>query len=95
MQVMSESIIYIGNKRVMSYVLMAVMYFQRGDQRVVFKARGRAISKAVDAATILTSRFLPDADVTEVKIGSEKMGEEGNERFVSTIEITVEKHQTV
>ena len=89
--VMSDSVIYVGNKRVMSYVLMAVMYFQRGEDKITFKARGRAISKAVDAATILTSRFLPDADISDVRIGSEKMGEEGNERFISTIEITIEK----
>ncbi len=85
----SESVIFVGNRRTMSYVLAAVMQFQRGVDRVVFKARGRAISKAVDAAQILVSRFLLDVKILDIKIGSEKIETGDRERIVSTIEIVL------
>jgi len=84
--------ILVGQKPVMNYVLAAVIQFNQGAQRVILKARGRSISKAVDAAEIVRSRFLPNqVDITSVKIGSEKVGEPGKERVVSTIEIVLER----
>jgi len=87
-----SGVILVGQKPVMNYVLAAVIQFNQGAGKVLFKARGRSISKAVDAAEIVRSRFLPgQVDITEVNIGSEKVGEPGKERVVSTIEITLEK----
>jgi len=87
-----SGVILVGQKPVANYVLAAVTQFTMGSNKVVFRARGRAISKAVDAAEIVRSRFLPgQVDITEVNIGSEKVGEPGKERVVSTIEITLEK----
>jgi len=86
--------ILVGQKPVANYVLAAVTQFTMGSKRVIFKARGRSISKAVDAAEIVRSRFLPgQVDITSVKIGSEKVGEPGKERVVSTIEIVLEKKE--
>ncbi|HDD34171.1 MAG TPA: DNA-binding protein, partial [Thermofilaceae archaeon] len=45
--------ILVGQKPVMNYVLAAVIQFNQGAQRVILKARGRSISKAVDAAEIV------------------------------------------
>ena len=76
----------------MNYVLATVIQFNQGVDRVIIKARGRAISKAVDTAEITRTRFLPDQiTVKEVKISSEKVGEPGKERTVSTIEIVLER----
>ena len=84
--------ILVGQKPVANYVLAAVTQFTMGSKRVILKARGRSISKAVDAAEIVRSRFLPNqVDITSVKIGSEKVGEPGKERVVSTIEIVLER----
>ncbi|MCX6663305.1 MAG: RNA-binding protein, partial [Euryarchaeota archaeon] len=44
-----ENVIYVGNKPPMSYVLAVVTQFNSGSTDVVIKARGRAISRAVDA----------------------------------------------
>jgi hypothetical protein len=45
----NEDIVYIGRKSVMSYVLAAVTQFNTDDSnKVVLKARGMSISKAVD-----------------------------------------------
>ncbi len=87
-----EASILVGQKPVMSYVLATVIQFNQGAKRVALKARGRAISKAVDAAEIVRTRFLQDqVAISAVKIGSEKVGEPGKERLVSTIEIILEK----
>ncbi|MCD6164527.1 MAG: DNA-binding protein Alba [Candidatus Odinarchaeota archaeon] len=76
----------------MNYVLAVVMQFNSGANEVVIKARGRAISKAVDVAEIVRQRFLPEmVEVKEVKIGSEEVGEEQNKRTVSTIDITLRR----
>jgi len=69
-----ESIIYVGNKPPMSYVLAVVTEFNRDRaDEVVIKARGRAISTAVDTAEIVRHRFITDAKVKEITIGTEKL----------------------
>ncbi|RLF06039.1 MAG: DNA-binding protein Alba [Thermoprotei archaeon] len=85
--------ILVGQKPVANYVLAAVTQFTMGSKRVIFKARGRSISKAVDAAEIVRRLMEGKVDITSVKIGSEKVGEPGKERVVSTIEIVLEKKE--
>ncbi|MCK5403326.1 RNA-binding protein, partial [Candidatus Bathyarchaeota archaeon] len=48
-----DNVIYIGRKPVMSYVLAVITHMNRpGAKEVVLKARGRAITTAVDAAEV-------------------------------------------
>ena len=84
-----ENTIYVGNKPPMSYVLAVVTQFNTsGSDEVVIKARGRAISRAVDAAEIVRNRFIKDAEVKDIKISTESMtNEEGRTSNVSSIEI--------
>ncbi len=57
---------------------------------VMIKARGRAISRAVDTAEIVRNRFVQDAKVKDIKIGTESItNEEGRNSNVSSIEITL------
>ncbi|MEM0092941.1 MAG: DNA-binding protein Alba [Thermofilum sp.] len=87
-----EGSVLVGNKSAMNYVLAAVIQFNQGAKRVLIKARGRAISRAVDVAEIVRSRFLKDeVDITNVRIGSEQVGEGDKRRNVSTIEIVLER----
>jgi DNA-binding protein len=87
-----ENVVLVGNKPTMNYVLATVIQFNQGADKVVIKARGRSISKAVDAAEIVKTRFLANqVEITDVKIGTEKVGEGEQARNVSTIEITLEK----
>ncbi|MEM4258917.1 MAG: DNA-binding protein Alba [Candidatus Thermoplasmatota archaeon] len=87
-----ENVIYIGNKPPMSYVLAVVTQFNSGSNEVIIKARGRAISRAVDAAEITRNRFVPDAKVKEIRIGTESItNEEGRTSNVSSIEIALSK----
>jgi len=87
-----ENVIYIGNKPPMSYVLAIVTQFNSGSSEVIVKARGRAISRAVDAAEITRNRFVTDAKIKEIIIGTEAVtNEEGRTSNVSSIEITLTK----
>ena len=84
-----ENVIYVGNKPPMSYVLAVITQFNTsGSDKVVIKARGRAISRAVDTAEIVRNRFVTDAVVKDIKISTESMtNEEGRTSNVSSIEI--------
>ncbi len=84
-----ENVIDVGNKPPMSYVLAVVTQFNRGSDEVVIKARGRAISRAVDTAEIVRNRFIKDAKLKEIKIGTESIAieEENRTANVSSIEI--------
>ncbi len=85
-----ENTIFVGNKPPMSYVLAVVTVFNGGSDEVIIKARGRAISRAVDTAEITRNRFVTNAKVKDVKIATESMtNEEGRTSNVSSMEITL------
>ena len=85
-----ENTIFVGNKPPMSYVLAVVTQFNGGSESVMIKARGRAISRAVDTAEITRNRFIKDASIENIVIGTESMtNEEGRNSNVSSIEITL------
>ena len=85
-----ENTIFVGNKPPMSYVLAVVTQFNGGSDEVIIKARGRAISRAVDTAEITRNRFVTNARVKEIKIGTENItNEEGRNSNVSSIEISL------
>jgi DNA-binding protein len=90
----NENVIYVGQKPPMSYVLAVVTQFQgSGSDEVVIKARGRSISTAVDTAEIVRNRFIKDAKIKDIKIGTEIIAnvEENRTSNVSSIEITLTK----
>ena len=87
------NVVFIGNKPVMSYVLAVITSFSAPDTKEVkLKARGLAITTAVDAAEVTRRRFMKGLEVNGVAIGTEEMPQEaGGVRAVSTIEITLRK----
>ncbi|HDS45626.1 MAG TPA: DNA-binding protein Alba [Methanomicrobia archaeon] len=83
-----DNVIYIGNKSVMSYVLAVVTQLNSGSDEIVIKARGRAISRAVDTAEVVRTKFMPGVELKDIKIGTEQLtGEQGEKANVSSIEI--------
>jgi DNA-binding protein Alba len=77
----------------MDYVLAIITGFST-TKELTLKARGQAITTAVDAAEITRRRFLKDLKIGEVIIGTEEMPPregENKPRNVSTIEITLMK----
>ncbi len=85
--------IFIGQKPIMAYVTAIMMQFGSGSSNELsIKARGRAISAAVDVVEVCRRRFFEGKlQVKDIIIGTEQLGEEGQVRNVSTIEIKVTK----
>lgn len=86
----NENTVLIGKKPLMNYVVACLTFFNSGAKKVVIKARGRAISRAVDTVELLKRAFLKDLQVENISIGTEEVTRsEGQKTNVSTIEITV------
>lgn len=87
-----ENVIFVGKKPTMSYVLACVTQFSNGLKEIHIKARGKAISKAVDVAEITKNRFANGAKINGIGIGTDEItAEEGDKINVSTIDITLAK----
>ena len=86
-----ENVVFVGKKPTMNYVLAVVTQFNNGVDRVVLKARGKAISKTVDVAEIVRSRFVQDMKYEDIKIDTETIEGERGETNVSSIEIIMTK----
>jgi DNA-binding protein len=86
----SRNFVVVGLKPVMNYVVACMTLFNAGIEQVMVRARGRNISKTVDAINMLRSVFLTDLVVDGIEIGTDThMSPEGKELFVSTIEIWI------
>jgi len=87
-----ENVVYIGSKPLMNYCLAVLSSLQGSSDTVTLKARGRAISTAVDVAEVTKNRFLEDLAVENIEIGTEELeSSEGQIRNVSTISIVLKK----
>ena len=86
-----ENTVFIGIKPVMNYVLAVITQFNMGAGDVTLKARGKAISRAVDVAEITRNRFLQGLQVQNILIGTEEVQGERGATNVSTIEIVLGK----
>jgi DNA-binding protein len=75
----------------MNYVLAVVTQFNNGADEVLIKARGRAISRAVDVEQISINRFLSDVTTKKIETSTESLSTETGNTNVSAIEITVGK----
>lgn len=84
------NVVYVGNKPVMNYVLACVTQLNQGAEEIIVKARGRAISRAVDVAEILKNRFMTSVEIKDIKISTEQINTaEGGQANVSAIEISL------
>ena len=84
--------IFVGGKPFMNYVTAVVMQFTtKGADQVVIRSRGKFISRAVDVAEVVRSRFLRDQiDVKDISMASEEFkNKEGRTVRVSTLDIAL------
>jgi DNA-binding protein len=90
-----SGIVFIGRKPAMSYVLAIITSLSSSDAKeITLKARGQAITTAVDVAEITRNRFIKDLKISKIAIGTEEMPPregENRARMVSTMEITLAK----
>jgi len=93
----NADVVFVGNKPPMSYVLAIITSLSSGNSKeITLKARGQAITTAVDVAEITRNRFIKDLKVTKIAIGTAEMPPregENKSRMVSTMEITMSKEK--
>jgi DNA-binding protein len=91
----NSDVIFVGNKPPMSYVLAIITSLSSGKTtEITLKARGQAITTAVDVAEITRNRFIKELQVTKIAIGTAEMPPREGEtksRMVSTMEISMVK----
>ncbi|MBU7014113.1 MAG: DNA-binding protein Alba [Theionarchaea archaeon] len=88
-----DNTVFIGGKPVMNYVLAVVTQLNSGtSSEVVIKARGRAISRAVDVAEIVRRKFMPGLKVASIVTSTEEVArDDGTKSAVSAMEITLKQ----
>lgn len=86
------NLVRIGKKPIMNYVVACVTLFNSGADEVMVRARGQAITKAVDTVLMLRNSFLKDLEIEDIAIGSEEVTrQDGSRGTISTIEILLGK----
>lgn len=89
-----DNVVFVGSKEVMSYVLAVVTQINEGSEEAILKARGKAISRAVDTAEIVRNRFLPEVEILDITTDTEELeNEEGGTSNVSSMSITLGKSE--
>jgi len=87
-----KNVVFIGKKPVMNYVIACITLFNAGSNKIVVKARGRSICRAVDTVELLRRAFLKDLQLQDIATYIEELArEEGQKSNVSSIEITLAK----
>jgi DNA-binding protein len=89
MELLKDNTVFVGNKPVMNYVLAVVTQFNNGADEVAIKARGKAISRAVDTAEIALNRFLDGVAKKEIVTSTEVIDTDSGKTNVSSIEIVL------
>ena len=84
--------VLIGRKPVMNYVVACITFFNAGKKEVIIKARGMAISRAVDSIELLRRAFVKDLVIRKIEIDTESLvGVDGRNLSISTMEIRISK----
>lgn len=87
-----NNIIAIGRKPIDRYVTACITLFNEGKKEVIFRARGKSISKCIEVIELLRKSFMKDCFIKKISIGSdEKILENGRKKYISYIEITISR----
>ena len=74
---------YIGSQKPLMNYVLATLICLNNSPVVILKARGAAISFAVDMAQVTMNRFAPDLRVADIRLGTEQLpSQEGGARNV-------------
>ncbi len=94
MSIEFSNVVYIGKKFFMRYVMALLFQFNiLNHDRVLIKARGKAISKAVHVAETLRRTFMPEVKYGKIVTGSVTIESSGRRVRVSSIEIELKRHK--
>ena len=78
----------------MSYVMATLATFNNDNETVQLKARGRAITTAVDVAEITRNRYMTGMEHPEIIIGTEQVEDDRGTRNVSTMTLILTKGES-
>ena len=88
----NDNTVFVGRKGTMAYVLAVITQINQGATEIYVKARGKAISRAVDVAEIVRNKFDTNLKIGNIAISTEEVqSEQGLPLKVSAIEITLKK----
>lgn len=79
----------VGAKKVWSYVTAVVTHMNTSGNKVVIRARGKNIYKAVEVVNAIKRSFYTDLVIDKVNLASDKVTTPNGEIKVSVIEIVV------
>lgn len=95
-QVDKTDLVVISDKPIRNYVVACITLFNSGATTIRVRARGKHISRAVDTVELLRRVFIKDLSIEEIRIGTDELiDDEGKSIGISTIEITLNKPETV
>ena len=83
------NVIKIGRKEVWAYVTACITSFNSGSKELTIRARGQAITRAIDVVNSLQRSFLKKIDIVDVKISSDEFNDGSRTTWKSTIEIKI------
>lgn len=88
-----DTVIFVGKKSTMAYVMAVLTQMnENGFGEITLKARGKAISRAVDVAEIVKGKLSNAVKIEGIKTHTEEIPGDGDETIkVSAIEITLKK----
>jgi len=83
------NVIKIGRKEVWAYVTACITSFNSGSKELTIRARGQAITRAIDVVNSLKRSFLKKIDIVDVRISSDEFNDGNRTTWKSTIEIKI------
>ena len=87
---MARSLVIVGKKDAMRYVTACITLFNRGEQEIVLRARGRNIENCIRTIMLLRQGFYSNLRIKEINIGSDEMlRDDGKKRYVSFLEAVI------
>jgi DNA-binding protein len=87
--VSEPDVVYIGEKPVSTYVLYILERLKKGSRKILVKARGHNISKAAHVTEAVHRMSGGKTKYGDIRLYSEEVGEESEEKSVPAIEIEV------
>ncbi len=84
-----KNIVNVGKKGLINYILAVQLQFKKGNEEVIIKARGKAISRLVDVIEVCRQKFIENLDYRDVKIFTEVMEGYDGPKNVSAMEVTL------
>jgi len=83
------NVIKVGRKEVWAYVTACITSFNSGAKELTIRARGQAISRAIDVVNSLQRSFIKKINIADIRISSDEFIEGNRTIWKSTIEIRI------